>query len=220
LDTKYICIKSFHLPYYLNEEDMARSVARFENAGLHIVGGGNNNIREDNDEHVEMFFKYADSAHMPLLVIAPTRDNLKRIEKYVKQYDVKVAIHNHGPEDEYFPRPSDALERIKDMDPRVGLCVDVGHTVRTGADVVQEIAEAGSRVLDVHIKDLRDLMDKDSQCVVGEGRMPIVDIFKQLQKIKYDGYVNLEYEIDEHNVVPGMKQSFAYMRGVLAGMEG
>jgi sugar phosphate isomerase/epimerase len=220
LGTKYICIKSFHLPYYLSGRDMERGVASFENAGLEIVGGGNNNIREDNDEHVEMFFKYAKSAHMPLLVIAPTRDNLKRIEKFVKQYDVKVAIHNHGPEDKFYPRPSDALELIRDMDPRVGLCVDVGHTVRTGADVVQEIAGAGSRVLDVHIKDLRDLTDKESQCVVGEGKMPVMDIFKQLKEIKYKGYVNLEYEIEPDNVVPGMKQSFAYMRGVLAGMAG
>jgi sugar phosphate isomerase/epimerase len=220
LGSEYICIKSFHLPYYLSEKDMARGVGRFESAGLKIVGGGNNNIREDNDEHVEMFFKYAKSAHMPLLVIAPTRDNLERIEKFVKQYNVKVAIHNHGPEDKFYPRPSDALALIKDMDPRVGLCVDVGHTVRTGADVVQEIADAGPRVLDVHIKDLRDLTDKNSQCAVGEGAMPVVEIFKQLKAIKYEGYINLEYEINATNVVPGMTQSFAYMRGVLAGMEG
>jgi sugar phosphate isomerase/epimerase len=220
LGTPYINIKSFHLPYYLSPEDLAKGRKEFEKAGLEIVGGGNNTISEDTDEHVQMFFDYARHAGIPLLVIAPTHDNLKRIEKFVKQYDIKVAIHNHGPEDKYFPRPSDALDLIKDLDPRFGLCIDIGHTVRTGADVVQEIADAGDRVLDMHVQDLRDLTDKGSQCVVGEGKMPIVEIFKQLKKMGYKGYVNLEYEIDEDDPVAGMKQSFAYMRGVLAGLEG
>jgi len=109
---------------------------------------------------------------------------------------------------------------VKNMDPRVGLCIDVGHTARTGVDVVQSIAEAGPRLLDMHIKDLRSLSDKDSQCRVGEGAMPVVAIFKQLKKMKYQGMVNLEYEIDAENPLPGMIQSFAYMRGVLDGLRG
>jgi sugar phosphate isomerase/epimerase len=104
------------------------------------------------------------------------------------------------------------------MDPRVGLCVDLGHTTRTGVDIVEAIAEAGDRVLDIHAKDLRDLMDRDSQCIVGEGAMPITAIFRQLAAMGYSGYVNLEYEIDASDPLPGMQQSFAYMRGVLAGL--
>ena len=219
LRTPFICIKSHHLPYYLSKAELQKGRAEFEKAGLKIVGGGNNNIREDTDEHVRMFFEYAKNAGIPLLVIAPTTTNLKRIEKFVIKYDIKVAIHNHGPEDKYFPAPSDALKLIKDMDPRFGLCVDIGHTTRTGADVVQEIADAGDRVLDLHMKDLNDLMDKRSQCVVGEGKMPIVEIFQQLKKMKFSGYANLEFEIDKNNPANGMKQSFAYMRGVLAGLE-
>lgn len=104
------------------------------------------------------------------------------------------------------------------MDPRVGLCVDVGHTARTGVDVIEALAEAGDRLLDIHMKDLRDLSDKTSQCIVGEGAMPVVGIFRQLMTMNYQGSVNLEYEIDPDDPLPGMKQSFAYMRGVLAGM--
>ncbi|MCI0693605.1 sugar phosphate isomerase/epimerase [candidate division KSB1 bacterium] len=218
LRTPYVNIKSFHLPYENSPEELAAGRREFEEAGLQIVGGGNNNIIEDTDEHVRMFFEYAKMSGMPLLVIAPKPEILPRIEKFVKQYNIKVAIHNHGPEDKYFPAPRDALKLIKNMDPRVGLCIDIGHTTRTGADVVQEIAEAGNRVLDMHIKDLKDLMVKESQCIVGEGAMPIPEIFAQLQKMKYAGYANLEYEIDKDNPLPGMKQSFAYMRGVLAGL--
>lgn len=221
LDTPYINIKSFHLPYELVDqpEAMEEALQEFEDAGLTIIGGGNNTIREDTDEHVRMFFEYAKMAGMPLLVIAPTPEVLPRIEKFVKEYDIAVAIHNHGPEDEYFPAPSDATKLIKDMDPRVGLCVDVGHTTRTGKDVVQEIADAGDRVLDVHMKDLTNLSVKESQCIVGKGAMPVAAIFRQLQQMGYDGYVNLEYEIDAEDPLPGMQQSFAYMRGVLSGLE-
>jgi sugar phosphate isomerase/epimerase len=219
MGTPYICIKSFHLPYDVSDEECAAARREFADAGLTIVGGGNNNIREDSDEGVGMFFEYAKKAGMPLLVIAPTFDVLPRVERFVKQYDIKVAIHNHGPEDAFFPAPSDAIEAIKDMDPRVGLCVDIGHTTRTGADVVQEIADAGDRVLDVHVKDLADLRTRGSDCIVGEGAMPVAEIFQQLKKMRYEGYVNLEYEIDPDDPVPGMLRSFAYMRGVLTGLE-
>lgn len=220
LRTPYVNVKSFHLPYDSTPEELQAGRREFEAAGLKVVGGGNNTIREDTDAHVEKFFKYGKLCGMPLLVIAPTPANLPRIEKFVKKYDIAVAIHNHGPEDKYFPAPSDALPLIKNMDARVGLCVDVGHTARTGADVVEEIARAGRRVLDMHMKDLADLRKKESQCIVGRGAMPVAAIFRQLQKMRYAGYVNLEYEIHKNNPLPGMLESFAYMRGVLAGLWG
>ena len=219
LRVSHVSVKSFHMPYEDSPEELAAGARAFAEAGIEIVSGGNNNIREDNDEHVRMFFEYAKAAGIPTLVIAPTVEIMPRIERFVKEYDIRVAIHNHGPEDEHFPGPKDALKVIKDMDPRVGLCVDVGHTARTGVDVVEAIAEAGERLLDMHMKGLRDLSDKKSQCIVGEGAMPVAGIFRQLAKMNYQGYVNLEYEIDADDPLPGMKQSFAYMRGVLAGME-
>lgn len=218
LGTPYINLKSFHMPYDASPAELAGARRELKAAGLEIVGGGTITLREDDDDHIRQHFEYAKNAGIPLMVIAPTPDTMPRIERFVKQYDIKVAIHNHGPEDQYFPAPSDGLKVIKDMDPRVGLCVDIGHTTRTGVDVVQAIADAGDRVLDLHIKDLRDLMAKDSQCVVGEGAMPIAAIFQQLIDMNFQGYANLEYEIDADDPLPGMKQSFAYMRGVLAGM--
>lgn len=218
LGAPYVSVKSFHLPYELSPAELAAGVREFERAGIEVVSSGNNNIREDTDEHVRPFFEYAKAAGIPMLVIAPTPEVMPRIERFVKAYDVKVAIHNHGPEDRYFPAPQDALEVIRGMDPRVGVCVDVGHTARTGTDVVEAIAESGDRLLDVHMKDLRDLSDKESQVIVGQGAMPVADIFTQLQRMGYTGTVNLEYEIDADDPLPGMEQSFAYMRGVLAGL--
>src|SRR5690606_24089196 len=114
--------------------------------------------------------------------------------------------------------PYDALKVVEKMDARMGLCVDIGHTVRAGTDVVKALADAGPRVLDLHIKDLTDQTDRDSQVIVGHGTIPIAAIFRQLIDMNYQGGVNLEYEIDARDPLPGMKQSFAHMRGILAGM--
>jgi len=220
LKTPYLNIKEFHLPYSSTPSELEAGRKEFESAGLKIVGGGTISLKEDSDTDIRKYFEYARRSGMPLIVIAPTQQTVPRIERFVKEYNIKAAIHNHGPEDKFFPAPQDALKVVKSMDPRVGLCIDVGHTVRTGADVVQSIAEAGPRLLDMHMKDLRSLSDKDSQCRVGEGAMPVTAIFKQLKKMKYEGMVNLEYEIDAESPLPGMIQSFAYMRGVLDGLRG
>jgi sugar phosphate isomerase/epimerase len=218
LGTPYINLKSMHLPYEATPAEIAAARREIEAAGLQIVGGGMITFETDTDDGVRKYFDYAKAAGMPVIVGTSKPGVLPRIERFVKQYDIKLAIHNHGPEDPDFPSPYDVLKAVKGMDPRMGLCMDIGHTVRTGTDPVRAAADAGPRLLDMHAKDLRDLRDKDSQCIVGEGKIPIAALFKQLEKMRYSGYVNLEYEIDAANPMPGMKQSFAYMRGVLAGL--
>ena len=218
LRAPYVSVKSFHLPYESSPAELAAGRKEFEEAGITIVGGGVITLQRDEDADIRTYFEYARAAGMPLMIIAPTPTTMPRIERFVREYGIGVAIHNHGPEDPHFPAPRDALRVIRDMDPRVGLCVDLGHTARTGADVVEAVAEAGDRVLDIHLKDLRDLKNAESQCVVGEGAMPIAAMFRQLVAMDYAGYVNLEYEIDAADPLPGMTRSFAYMRGVLAGL--
>ncbi len=218
LGARYINLKSVHLPFELSPAELAAARQEIEAAGLVIVGGGVITFEQDTDADVEKYFRYAKAAGMPLITAHADPQTLPRIERFAKQYDIKVAIHNHGPEDKRFPSPYDALKHVKNMDPRMGLCIDIGHTVRTGTDVVQAVADAGPRLLDMHAKDLRDLTAKGSQCIVGEGVIPIAEIFQQLEAIGFRGYVNLEYEIDADDPLPGMKQSFAYMRGALAGL--
>ena len=218
LGTPYVNFKSVHLPFESSPDQLAAARREIEGAGLVIVGGGVITFDEDTDAGVEKYFAYAKAAGMPLIAIHTDPKLLPRIERFAKQYDIKVAIHNHGPEDKHFPSPYDALPHVKQLDPRIGLCIDVGHTVRTGTDVVRAVADVGPRLLDMHMKDLRDLTAKGSQCIVGEGAIPIADIFRQLGAMGYRGYVNLEYEIDPDAPLPGMKQSFAYMRGALAGL--
>jgi sugar phosphate isomerase/epimerase len=218
LGTPWVNLKSFHLPYELSPADIAAARHEVESAGLTIVGGGTITFDQDTDAGVTRYFDYARAAGMPLIVATMDPAILPRVERFAKQYDIRVAIHNHGPEDRHFPSPYDVLAAVKGLDARIGLCMDIGHTVRTGTDVVQAAADAGTRLLDMHAKDLRDLHDVSSQCIVGEGAIPIVALFRQLIAMRYAGYVNLEYEIEPDDPLPGMQRSFAYMRGALAGM--
>jgi sugar phosphate isomerase/epimerase len=220
LGTPYLNVKDFHLRLDSSPKEIETAQKEFAKAGISLVGCGNVSFPDDDDEKaIRSKFEYAKLAGFPLIVCAPTAETLPKLEKFVKEYDIKIAVHNHGPEDKHFPTPESVLKAEKGMDPRCGLCMDIGHTSRTGADIVEWIAQAGPRLLDMHVKDLADPMDKDSQVPVGEGKLPIPQIFLQLIKMKYSGCVNLEYEVQADNPLPGMQKSFSYMRGVLAGIQ-
>lgn len=219
LGTPYLNIKDFHLALDSTPEQIDEAKKEFEQAGIILVGCGNVSFQKDDPADIRHKFEYAKRAGFPLIVCAPTPVTLPKLEPYVKEYNIKIAVHNHGPEDKYFPTPQSVLKIVKNMDPRCGLCIDVGHTSRTGVNVVESIAEAGPRLLDMHIKDLANPMVKESQVPVGDGKLPIPQIFLQLIKMKYGGCVNLEYEVQADNPLPGMQKSFSYMRGVLAGIQ-
>jgi sugar phosphate isomerase/epimerase len=219
LGTPYLNVKDFHLKLDSSPEEIDKAKAEFAAAGITLVGCGNISFSKDDDTDIRNKFEYAKRAGFPLIVCAPTAVTLPKLEKFVREYDIKIAVHNHGPEDKHFPTPQSVLKAVKDMDPRCGLCMDIGHTSRAGADIVESIAEAGPRLLDMHTKDLADPMGKDSQVPVGEGKLPIPKIFARLVKMKYKGCVNLEYEVQADNPMPGMTKSFAYMRGVLKQLQ-
>jgi sugar phosphate isomerase/epimerase len=206
-----------HLPKDAKEE--AAALADYAAAGIKLHAAGAINFAKDEDADIRSKFEYCKRAGIGVIVAGdPTTENLPRIERFVKEYDIRIAIHNHGPEDKLWHSPLDVLKAVKNMDPRIGCCIDVGHTVRAGTDVVQAIHEAGPRLFNVHMKDLANFQDKESQVAVGEGIMPVRKMFEALIGAKYKDFVDLEYEIHPDDPMPGVIASFAYMRGVLAGM--
>ena len=220
LGTPYVNLKSLHLPYELSPGEIAAARREIESAGLTIVGGGTITFDVDSDAGVARYFDYAKAAGMPLIVATMDPRLLPRVEAHARRYDIRVAIHNHGPEDPHFPSPYDVLKAVRRLDGRIGCCIDVGHTVRTGTDVVRAARDAGERLLDMHAKDLRDLGDEKSQCIVGEGAIAFPALFRQLAAMRYAGCVNLEYEIEPDDPLAGMQRSMAYVRGVAAGIAG
>jgi sugar phosphate isomerase/epimerase len=206
-----------HLPEDPTGE--AQAVADYQAAGIRLHAAGAIYFQPPTEDGIRAKFEYLKRAGIGVMVAGdPTPEMLPMVEKLAKEYDIKVAIHNHGPEDKLWPSPLDVLKDIQGLDPRIGCCIDVGHTVRAGTDVVEAIHTVGPRLFNMHMKDLTDFHDKASQVAVGDGKMPVRGIFAALTAIRYPGYVDLEYEVHGDDPMPGVTKSFAYMRGVLAGM--
>jgi sugar phosphate isomerase/epimerase len=206
-----------HLP--TNPEEETKAIDDYKAGGIKLHAAGAIYFLKDEDDDIRAKFEYCKRAGIGVIVAGdPTPATLPRVEKFVKEYDIRIAIHNHGPEDKVWPSPLDILKLVKNMDPRIGCCIDVGHTVRAGTDVVQAIHEVGPRLFNMHMKDLTNFQSKESQVAVGQGIMPVREIFEALIATKYKGFVDLEYEVHGDDPMPGVIESFAYMRGVLSGM--
>ena len=218
LNVTYVTIKDVHLARTDSPDQIRAGAQQFRDAGITIMGGGTLTWKTADEAGMRKDFEYAKTAGMPLVVCSPAPEALDLLEKMVKEFDIKAAIHNHGTEDKWWPAPSDVLAKIDKRDPRVGVCMDIGHATRAGADVVKAVSVAGPRLLDLHIKDLSDPTSRDSQVEVGRGVLPVVDVFRELVKAKFAGHVSLEYEIKADNPVPGMLESLSYMRGIAAAL--
>jgi sugar phosphate isomerase/epimerase len=206
-----------HLP--MDPALEAAALADYATAGIKLHAAGAIYFPKNDEADIRAKFEYVKRAGIGVIVAGdPTPESLKWIERFVKEYDIKIAIHNHGPEDKFFPSPFDVLKIVKDMDPRIGLCIDIGHAARANTNLAEAIHATGPRLYDVHVKDLTSFKDKASQVAVGEGILPFREIFEALIKIDYKGFVDLENEIDADNPMPGTIESFAFMRGVLDGM--
>jgi sugar phosphate isomerase/epimerase len=221
MQVKYISIKDVHLKIGAPPEETRAGRAEFDAGGFTVTSGGNVDMTKGTTvEDLRKQFEYAKAARLPMMVCAPTHENIKAVETLVKEYDIRIAIHNHGPEDKHFPSPQSVLEVVNKLDKRCGLCMDIGHATRAGADIVKSAAEAGDRLFDMHVKDLADPTKRESQVDIGDGVLPFPALFKQLKKMGYQGCVNMEYEINAKDPMVGMQRSLSYMRGVLAGLAG
>ncbi|HTW62562.1 MAG TPA: sugar phosphate isomerase/epimerase [Terracidiphilus sp.] len=206
-----------HLP--MDAAGEATALADYAANGIKLHAVGTVSFTKDEDDDIRAKFEYAKRAGVKVIVAGdPAPATLPRLEKFVQEYDIRIAIHNHGPEDKLYPSPYDVLKAVGNMDPRMGCCIDIGHACRAGANVPQAIRDAGPRLFDMHAKDLTDFSNKESQVAVGEGLMPMRAIFASLIAIDYQGFVDLEYEIHADDPMPGVIESFAFMRGVLRGM--
>jgi len=213
---KYIALKSFHLALDSTPAQVKEVVAKVKEAGLELYGGGV--IYMNSEAEVNRAFDYAKAAGMKVIIGVPKPELLKLVDKKVKEYDIKVAIHNHGPTDKVYPTPASAYEKIKDLDKRIGLCNDIGHTQRAGVDPSVSAEKYADRLLDVHLKDVSAATAQGREVEVGRGVIDIPKFVGTLLKINYSGIVAFEYEKDPENLLPGLAESVGYVRGVLAAL--
>jgi inosose dehydratase len=212
---KYICLKSFHLPLDSTAEQIAAAVTKIKEAGLELYGGGVISMKTEDEVHHA--FEYAKAAGMKVIVGVPEPELLELVDMKVRQYDIKVAIHNHGPEDKVYPTPASAYERIKKLDKRLGLCIDIGHTLQASVDPAASMEKFADRLLDVHVKDISGPTNLFKDVPVGRGIIDIPNIFRTLVNINYAGVASFEYEKDPQPLA-GLAESVGYVRGVLAAI--
>ncbi|HMD60838.1 MAG TPA: sugar phosphate isomerase/epimerase [Opitutaceae bacterium] len=224
LQIKSVSVFRVHVPILLSTPDVCREAARrFRDAGVAIASTGV--VTLGNSEGVmRRAFECGRAAGLSTMAASyaepPDREALLLTERFVREYDMKLAFHNHGPEDKIFPSPLDVWSAVQPYDERLGLCIDAGHSARAGTDPVEAILKCRSRLYDFHIKDtLAGVGEKkDRPAGLGFGRLDIRSIMAALIQVGYRYQVGLEDELETPDPIPGIAQSFGYMRGILAGL--
>lgn len=213
LGLRAVSLKSMHLPLDASPAQLKEMTGKVRQAGIDLYGVGV--IYMKSQSEIDQAFAYAKNAGVKMIIGVPNHELLPYTEKKVKQYDIRLAIHNHGPGDKVYPSPGSVYEKIKGLDKRIGLCIDIGHTQRIGLDPVKETLRFADRLYDVHIKDVTGSTEKDTPTEIGRGVIDIPGFLKALLKIKYAGIVSLEYEKNAEDPLPGLAESVGYTKGVL-----
>ena len=213
-DVHYLCIKDFHLPLSSTDDEIKAFHAKL--ADYDVTGYGVGPIYMRSEEEVDNAFEYAKRVGVRVIVGVPNYELLPYVNEKVQEYDMQYAIHLHGPDIELFPDADDVWENVKDLDPRMGMCLDIGHDRRNGKDPVADLEKYHSRVFDIHLKDVTGATKLGYSVEVGRGILDIPEFVKMLRKVKYTGVVSLEHERNMDNPFMGIAESIGYFRGVVA----
>ncbi|WP_080241313.1 sugar phosphate isomerase/epimerase family protein [Spirosoma rigui] len=212
VDVHYLCIKDFHLPLNSNAEQIATFHQTLKDAG--VTGYAVGPIYMKTTQEIDNGFEYAKRVGVKLIVGVPNEDLLPYVEKKVKEYDMRYAIHIHGPDIKLWPNASSVIDAVKNMDPRMGLCFDMGHDARFGDNPIADLEKYAKRIFDIHLKNVTAASKEGKTCELGRGVIDIPAFVSMLRKIKYDGSCSLEYEKDMKDPLAGIAESVGYFRGV------
>jgi sugar phosphate isomerase/epimerase len=207
-----VALKSMHMPLESSADDIKKMAAKIRSAGLGLYGAGV--IYMKTAQEAESAFNYAANAGLEMIIGVPNHELLPLVNELVNKHNIKLAIHNHGPGDDLYSSPSDVYAKIKSLDKRIGLCIDIGHVKRIGQDPVAMIEKYKDRLYDMHMKDVDKAEAEGTSVEIGRGIIDIPSVIKTLKKINYQGYVAFEYEKDGDDPVIGLAESVGYVRGI------
>ena len=216
VNVNYLCIKDFHLPLKATQAECDAFHAKLNSNG--ITGYAVGPIYMDKSQsQIDEAFEYAKRAGVKMIVGIPKYEDLPYVDKKVKEYGFKYAIHLHGPDNPLYPNAKNVWDSVKNLDPRMGMCLDIGHDARDGFDPVDDLKKYHTRVHDIHIKDVTAASKAGTNCEMGRGILDIPAFVKMLRKVKYAGACSLEYEKDMKDPLAGIAESIGYFKGVMAG---
>ena len=213
LNLKGIALKSMHMPLEASAEETKAAAAKVREAGLKLYGAGV--IYMKTAQEVDTAFTYAKAAGLEMIIGVPNYEFLTQCNELVKKHDIKLAIHNHGPGDDLYRSPNHVFDKIKSLDKRIGLCIDIGHVVRIGEDPIALIKKYKDRLYDMHMKDVNKVAEDGTPLEIGRGVIDIPGVIAALKQIGYSNQVAIEYEKDGDDPVPGLCESVGYLRGIM-----
>lgn len=212
VDVHYLCIKDFHLPFNSTDDQIAAFHATLKESG--VTGYAVGPIYMKTIQEIDNGFEYAKRVGVKLVVGVPNEELLPYIDKKVKEYDMRYAIHIHGPDIKLWPNATSVINAVKNLDPRIGLCFDMGHDMRFGDDPIADLKKYANRIFDIHLKNVTAANKEGKTCELGRGVIDIPAFVAMLRKIKYDGCCSLEYEKDMKDPLAGIAESVGYFKGV------
>jgi inosose dehydratase len=217
LELAHISLKSFHLPLESSADQIKSVTTLFRQSGIDVYGAGVVSLKTE--EEVQRAFEYAANAGLQTIIAVPNYELLDLTNKLVQQYNIRLAIHNHGPEDQLYPSVSSIYEKIKSLDKRVGFCIDIGHVVRNGEDPAGMIKKYRDRLYDIHMKDVSKAAVDGKPVELGRGVIDIFAVMKALKEIAYQDVVAFEYEKDEDDPLAGLAESVGFAKGCASALQ-
>ncbi|HVU18180.1 MAG TPA: sugar phosphate isomerase/epimerase [Candidatus Didemnitutus sp.] len=213
-----LSINRAHLSWEHETAGWERAADKFGPAGVAVRCCGVMTLKND-EAMVRGAFDFARKLGVHLIACSPEPAALPLVARCTEEFGIRAAIHNHGPEDKIYPSPHEAWAAVQPFGPGLGLCIDVGHSWRAGADPADCIRKYASRLLDVHLKDSNAAVGaEDVPVEMGRGKMDIPAILTALIESGYGGTAWFEYEKDAADPLPGLAESIGYVRGLMRGM--
>jgi len=209
----------FYSGHFSDESDAEEITAMkkaMDAAGMKMLGHGVHRFSADHDKN-RQFFEFAKAAGIRNLSADPDPDSFESLDKLVKEFDIRIAIHNHGPTHRY-NQALDVLSACEPYDERIGACADLGHFIRSGEDPVQVIRLLGKRLYGVHLKDFAEMKDKTKGVILGEGHLDVEGVFAALAQVGFpvDGCLSLEYEENKDNPTDDIRKCLAIAKEAAA----
>jgi inosose dehydratase len=212
VDVHYLCIKNFHLPLDSTPEQIAEFHDKLKSKG--VTGYAVGPIGMKTKEEADQAFEYCKRVGVTMIVGVPEHELLPYIDKKVRDYGFNFAIHNHGYGDKLYPTVESIFLKVKDLDPRIGMCHDIGYSMLMGIDPAAVTLKYADRIFDIHIKDVTSATEEGKDCELGRGIIDFPAFFKALRTAKYKGMCSIEFEKDATNPLPGLAESVGYFKGV------
>jgi sugar phosphate isomerase/epimerase len=197
----------------MSDDDIAYLKAKLKKSGLLAVSYGVVNLRSE--EQWRKLFEFAKKLDL-YSISTESVDQLDTIEKLVKEYDIRVGIHNHGrrTNDANYKvwDPKYVLSVVQNRDKRIGACADTGHWVTSYLDPLEGIRILKGRIISLHLKD-KDIAGPQGHCVpFGTGVGKDKEILDELKAQGFKGFISIEYEWNWGKNVPDVKQCIDFVR--------